>query len=111
VDGHTVHFDGYYDQARDRKNTKFLLPKGVDLGPDINSMDRKTGLKEIRPILKDIMRGHRLYVRFSCLGPANSDFSIPALQLTDSPYVAHSEFLLYRPGYDEFKRVGSYVWR
>ncbi len=109
VDGHTVHFDGYYDQARDRKHTKFLIPKGVVLGPNINSMDRKTGLEEIRFILKDIMRGHRLYVLFFCLGPPNSDFSIPALQLTDSPYVAHSEFLLYRPGYDEFKRVGSYT--
>jgi len=108
VDGHTVHFDGYYDQARDRKHTKFLIPKGVDLGPNINSMDRRTGIEEIRSILKDIMRGHRLYVLFFCLGPPNSDFSIPALQLTDSSYVAHSEFLLYRPGYDEFKRVGSY---
>ncbi|GAG56168.1 unnamed protein product, partial [marine sediment metagenome] len=24
IDGHTVHFDGYFDQARDKENTKFL---------------------------------------------------------------------------------------
>ena len=107
IDGHTVHFDGYNDQARDKENTKFLLPKGVDLGSNINSVDREEGLKEIKAILKDIMQGHTLYVRFFCLGPTNSQFSIPAIQLTDSAYVAHSEDLLYRPGYEEFKRVGE----
>jgi len=107
IDGHTVHFDGYYDQARDKENTKFLLPKGVGLGSNINSVDREEGLKELKAILKDIMQGHTLYVRFFCLGPTNSQFSIPAIQLTDSAYVAHSEDLLYRPGYEEFKRVGE----
>ena len=60
LDGHTVHFDGYHDQARDKENTKFLLPKGVDLGPNINSVDKEEGLKELQHILKDIMRGHTL---------------------------------------------------
>jgi len=107
LDGHTVHFDGYHDQARDKENTKFLLPKGVDLGPNINSVDKEGGLKELQHILKDIMRGHTLYVRFFCLGPTKSEFSIPSVQLTDSAYVAHSEDLLYRPGYEEFKRAGG----
>lgn len=107
IEGHTVHFDGYYDQARDKENTKFLLPAGVDLGSDINAMERMEGLKEIHDILRDIMVGHQLYVRFYCLGPLNSEFSIPAVQLTDSAYVAHSEDLLYRPGYREFVRLGK----
>jgi len=108
VKGHTIHFDGYYDQARDKEHTKFLLPKGVALGPELNAMDRDEGLKEIHQILKNIMRGHELYVRFFCLGPVNSEFTIPCVQLTDSSYVAHSEDLLYRPGYEEFKRLGDY---
>jgi phosphoenolpyruvate carboxykinase (GTP) len=107
LNGHTAHFDGYYDQARDKKNTKFLLPEGVDLGSNINAMDRTEGLKEIREILKDIMQGHQLFVRFFCLGPLNSEFSIPCVQLTDSGYVAHSEDLLYRQGYEEFVRLGK----
>lgn len=107
IEGHTVHFDGYYDQARDEKNTKFLLPKGVDLGPHLNSIDREEGLREIHELLKDSMRGHRMYVCFFCLGPTNSVFSLPCVQLTDSSYVAHSSVLLYRPGYQEFKRLGS----
>ncbi len=78
TEGHTVHFDGYYDQARDKKNTKFLLPPDVDLGPGINAMDRDEGLKEIHEILRGIMRGHRMYVLFFCLGPLNSQFSIPS---------------------------------
>lgn len=103
---HTIHFDGYYDQARDKAHTKFLVRSGVDLGPNLNTIDKKKGEREIREILKDIMSGHELYVRFFCLGPLNSEFSIPCVQLTDSAYVAHSEDLLYRRGYEEFKSRG-----
>ncbi len=107
IEGHTVHFDGYYDQARDKKNTRFLLPPDLDLGPGINAMDREEGLNEIHELMRGIMRGHRMYVLFFSLGPLNSQFSIPAVQLTDSCYVAHSECLLYRQGYDEFLRLRS----
>ncbi len=107
IENHTIHFDGYNDQARDKKQTKFLLPAGVNLGSEINSIEREAGLKEIHDILKDIMVGHELYVNFFCLGPQNSEFSIPCVQLTDSSYVAHSENLLYRQGYREFVRLGD----
>jgi len=108
IPGHTVHFDGYYDQARDKKNTKLLLPGGTSLGPYINVMDREKGLDEIHNILKNIMQGHILYVMFFCLGPTNSDFSIPCVQLTDSAYVAHSENILYRQGYEEFEKLNNF---
>ncbi|TET21426.1 MAG: phosphoenolpyruvate carboxykinase (GTP), partial [Candidatus Cloacimonadota bacterium] len=107
IDGHTVHFDGYNDQARDKKRTKFLVPKDVDLGPNINAIDKDEGTKEIKGILKDIMKGKELYIRFFTLGPSNSEFSVPCVQLTDSSYVSHSEQLLYRSGYDEFVRQGK----
>jgi len=105
IEGHTVHFDGYHDQARDKANTKYLVPKGVDLGADINSIDRDEGLREIHDLMKNIMAGHEMYVRFFCLGPVDSVFSILALQITDSPYVAHSEDILYRQGYEQFKKL------
>jgi len=107
VKGHTIHFDGYYDQARDKPKTKFLVPAGKDLGPEINAMDRDDGLKEIYEIMNNIMQGHELFIKFYCLGPINSSFSIPCVQLTDSAYVAHSEDLLYRQGYQEFLRQGK----
>jgi len=107
IDGHTIHFDSYYDQGRDRQHTKILVPKGVDLGSSISTGDREQELKELHEILENMMEGKELYIRFFCLGPTNSEFSIPCLQLTDSSYVAHSEDLLYRPGYEEFIRQGA----
>jgi len=112
TDGHTVHFDGFrtnanHDQGRDKGNTKYLLPPGVSLGPDVNWTDRDGGLEEVRGYLDGAMEGKELYVRFFCLGPTGSVFAIPCVQCTDSAYVAHSEDLLYRGGYEELKRRGS----
>jgi phosphoenolpyruvate carboxykinase (GTP) len=105
TEGHTVHFDGYYDQARDKKKTKFLLDQGKDLGPNINKKDKQEGLEEIAAILKDIMKGKEAFICFFSLGPVDSEFSIPAVQITDSAYVAHSEDILYRRGYSQFKKL------
>ncbi len=107
IEGHTIHFDGYHDQARDVARTKYLLPKGVDLGERLNSIDRTEGLAEIRGFLDGAMTGKVAMVRFFCLGPVNSEFSIPCVQVTDSSYVAHSEDLLYRHGYEQFSRIGD----
>ncbi len=107
IQGHTVHFDGYYDMARDRRNTRILVGPGVDLGHGLDTRDRESGLGDVHQVLQGIMRGHTLYVCFFCLGPTGSAFSIPCVQLTDSAYVAHSEALLYRPGYQEFIRQGA----
>jgi phosphoenolpyruvate carboxykinase (GTP) len=104
--GHTFHFDNFGDQGRDKKNTGILLPQGVELGEMIETKDREPALKDIREILRDIMRGKEMYVCFFTLGPANSEFAIPSVQITDSSYVAHSETLLYRPGYQEFVKQG-----
>ncbi len=107
MEGHTVHFDGYYDQARDKKNTRILLPKGRFIGRHLNTIDRDDGLKEIHGLMDGIMRDKELLVRFFVLGPQDSRFSICALQLTDSAYVAHSEDLLYRKGYEQFKKLNG----
>ncbi|MEW6686817.1 MAG: phosphoenolpyruvate carboxykinase (GTP) [Candidatus Edwardsbacteria bacterium] len=106
MEGHTIHFDNYYDQGRDKKNTGILLPKGVKFDEAIETKERDTALKDINEILKDIMKGKEMYVCFFCLGPTHSEFSIPAVQITDSSYVAHSDTILYRPGYEEFVTEG-----
>jgi len=107
MEGHTVHFDGYHDQARDKANTKYLVPPEIQLGANLNQIEKEKGLSEVRGYLKNIMSGRRMFVRFFCLGPTNSDFSLSAVQLTDSSYVAHSEDLLYRSGYEQFKKLGD----
>ncbi len=107
LEGHTVHFDAYGDQGRDKAHTNILVPQGMELGESIDTLDREQGYTEVHEILKDMMKGREMFVRFFCLGPTNSEFSIPCVQLTDSAYVAHSEDLLYRQGYEEFIRQGS----
>jgi len=104
--GHTYHFDGINDQGRDKFSTRYLLPDGWNLG-SLESIPKKGGVEEVRQLLKDIMVGRQMLVCFWCLGPADSDFTIPCVQITDSPYVAHSESMLYRPGYEQFKKIGN----
>lgn len=107
IAGHTVHFDSYYDQGRDKEHTRILITKEHHLGSHLNTLDRDIGLSEIHDLLRGIMKGKTMFVRFYCLGPANSPFGLLALQITDSAYVVHAEDLLYRQGYSEFKRRGS----
>jgi len=106
IQGHTVHFDGPNDQGRDREVTKYLVPKGQTLAKALNQTGREEGLAEVRGLLAGAMRGRTMIVRFLTLGPRRSPFSIPCVECTDSFYVSHNLDLLYRPGYEEFRRLG-----
>jgi phosphoenolpyruvate carboxykinase (GTP) len=106
IPGHTIHYDGFYDQGRDRKATKYLVPKRVFLSKALNQIDRQEGLAEVKGLLRDSMNGRTMIARFLSLGPTNSVFTILGLQCTDSWYVAHSEDLLYRSGYGIFCQSG-----
>jgi phosphoenolpyruvate carboxykinase (GTP) len=105
LQGHTIHFDGPCDQGRDREATKYLVPKGISLSKALNQIDRQEGLSEVKGLLRDAMEGRTMIVRFISLGPPNSIFTVLGLQCTDSWYVAHSEDLLYRPGYEVFRQA------
>ena len=107
IGGHTVHYDGYHDQARDTANTRYLLSPQVHLGQNLNTIDKQEGVREVRSFLRDSMVGKEMIIRFLCLGPCGSQFAIPCAQITDSFYVAHSQDLLYRQGYEEFRRLGG----
>ena len=105
MQGHTIHWDGYRDQARDKANTKVLVTPDMRMSKEINTIDREEGLDEVLGILDGIMEGRECIIRFFSLGPIESRFTLCALQLTDSAYVAHSEDILYRKGYEQFKRI------
>jgi len=105
--GHSIHFDGYNDQGRDKKNTKYIVSEDVELSSHVNRIDKTEGLEEIHNYLKGSMGGREMIIGFFCLGPINSEFSIPCVQITDSFYVAHSEGILYRSGYEYFKTEGN----
>ena len=105
--GHTIHFDGYYDLARDTGSTKVLTPPGMRLSKNINTIGREEGLREILNLMDGCMRGKAMFVKFYSLGPTNSRFSLCAMQVTDSAYVSHSEDLLYRQGFEQFKKLNG----
>ena len=105
MEGHTIHYDGYFDQARDKGATRVLVTPDMKMSKVINTKDREEGLKEVHEIMDGVMEGKEAIIRFFCLGPLRSRFAIPALQITDSSYVAHSEDLLYRSGYEHFKEL------
>ncbi len=108
IPGHTYHFDGPEDQGRDREVTKYLVPIGDSLSKSLKQIEREQGLAEVRGLLRGAMRDRTMIVRFMSLGPTNSPFSIPCVECTDSYYVCHSMDLLYRPGYEQFKRMGDH---
>jgi phosphoenolpyruvate carboxykinase (GTP) len=58
IKGHTVHFDGYYDQARKKEVTKYLVPEGVHLDSKLNQVEREAGLKEIEGLQRDAYRDY-----------------------------------------------------
>jgi phosphoenolpyruvate carboxykinase (GTP) len=109
MEGHTIHYDGYFDQARDKGATRVLVTPDMKMSKVINTKDREEGLKEVHEIMDGVMEGKEAIIRFFCLGPLRSRFAIPALQITDSSYVAHSEDLLYRSGYEYFKELRAPV--
>ncbi len=105
MEGHTVHWDGYQDQARDKGNTKVLVTPEMKMSKGINTVPREEGLDEVLGFMDGAMRGKECIIRFFSLGPTDSRFTLCALQLTDSAYVAHSEDVLYRKGYEQFKKL------
>jgi len=103
--GHTIHFDSEKDQARAKGDTAVLVPAGFQLSEAIRTLECEAAREEVHEILKGMMEGREMFVIFGCLGPNNSRFSIPAVQLSDSAYVAHNEIMLFRQGYQEFKKL------
>ncbi|MEZ0394736.1 MAG: phosphoenolpyruvate carboxykinase (GTP) [Desulfurococcaceae archaeon] len=104
---HTVHFDGIWDLARDRENTKVLV-EGAPV-PMVNSAPREGALAEVTGIMRGLMRGREMFVGIYCFGPEGSPLTMLGIQVTDSAYVVHSENILYRPCYHVL--TGEARWR
>jgi len=102
----TIHWDSYKDQARDKQATKYMVRKEyLESMKTLNSVEYDEGCKEIMDISKGIMKGKPAVVLFFSEGPTESPFTIPCVQFTDSWYVAHSEYILYRSAYSHFLKM------
>ncbi len=105
-DNQTIHYDGYGDQGRDKANTKFMVAKeNLAIMGNLNCVEVEEGLAEIKKVAKGIMKGKQAIVKLFCECPTMSPFSIGCAQITDSYYVAHSEDILYRRGYEHFLQM------
>jgi len=102
----TMHYDGKGDQARDKPHTKFLVvaDKIASMG-NLNCVEYDEGMADIRRIAKGNMKGKQAILKLFCECTPGSEFAIGCAQLTDSCYVAHSEDILYRRGYEQFKNM------
>ncbi len=108
LDGRTIHWDSYGDQARDKVNTRYIVaPENLERMKSLNSLPYDEGYKEIMGIAKGNMKGKDAIVKFFAEGPTDSPFTIPCVQFTDSWYVAHSEAILYRPAYSHFMKMND----
>ena len=96
IDCHTCHFDGPNDQGRDTANTKYLAYTDTEISSLQKKEELQVGVVEARSIITDIMKTKEMIISFISRGPIGSPVSDPTLQVTDSYYVIHSEFLLYR---------------
>ncbi|MCF6186492.1 MAG: phosphoenolpyruvate carboxykinase domain-containing protein [Desulfobulbaceae bacterium] len=96
IENHTCHFDGPNDQGRDTANTKYLAYADTEISSLQKKQEHRSGVVEARTIITDIMEEKEMIVSFISRGPIGSPVSDPTLQVTDSYYVTHSEFLLYR---------------
>lgn len=95
-DNHTCHFDGPNDQGRDTVNTKYLAYEDTEISSLQNKEEYRRGIVEVRTIMTNIMQEKEMIISFISRGPIGSPVADPTLQITDSYYVIHSEFLLYR---------------
>ena len=93
---HTCHFDGPGDQGRDTANTKYLAYADTEISSLQKKKEHRAGVVEARNIITDIMQSKEMIISFISRGPIGSPVSDPTLQVTDSYYVIHSEFMLYR---------------
>lgn len=104
--GQTIHWDSYGDQARDRQNTRIMVPgEKLESMSALNIIDLDEGYREIQAIAKGIMEGKEAIIQFFSEGPTESPFTVPCIQFTDSWYVAHSEYILYRSAYHHFLKM------
>jgi phosphoenolpyruvate carboxykinase (GTP) len=102
----TIHWDGYGDQGRDKRATRYLArPEDLEKMKSLSAIPYAEGLAEVMGIAENIMEGKDAVVKFFAEGPAQSPFTVPCVQFTDSFYVAHSEAILYRPAYDHFLKM------
>jgi phosphoenolpyruvate carboxykinase (GTP) len=100
--GHTIHFDLPEEQGRVVDKTLYIVNEDEDVSSLARKISREDAFEHVKQHMKDIGKGKTLLVGFFSRGPIGAKASIPALEMTTSPYVMHSADILYRHVYGRF---------
>jgi phosphoenolpyruvate carboxykinase (GTP) len=100
--GHTIHFDLPEEQGRVVDKTLYIVNEDEEVSSLARKILREDAHEHIKKYMKNIGSGKTLLIGFFSRGPIGAKASIPALEITTSPYVMHSADILYRHVYAKF---------
>ena len=95
------------DVARTEKLTFVCTPQQDDAGPNNNWMEPKEAKAKVSKLFDGCMSGRTLYVIPYIMGPPESPYAKPCIQITDSIYVVVSMYIMTRAGKKTLERIGT----
>src|SRR5437899_2174809 len=102
-----LHRSNVNDVARTEHLTFICTPDQEDAGPTNNWMDPDAAKHKVGALFDGAMRGRTMYVVPYIMGPVKSPISKVGVEVTDSPYVVASMWIMSRMGKTAVDRLGG----